>query len=164
MLTKVPAGGSALFCASATHGILPRVARKRGGGFSASLRPCHCDPRSSRMAGAKQARIPANISLLPLPPRAPELNSQENIWQFMRQNWLSNRIIGSSNPSTTSWTTPFGSCACREHFRPSDRSLWRRPRSTRTTARRSVSGRPRQSWVMWQNSRCSILFHFDVPG
>jgi hypothetical protein len=30
-----------------------------------------------------------------LPPRAPELNSQENIWQFMRQNWLSNRIFRS---------------------------------------------------------------------
>ena len=45
--------------------------------------------------GAKQLRIPANISLLPLPPRAPELNSQENIWQFMRQNWLSNRIFKS---------------------------------------------------------------------
>jgi len=45
--------------------------------------------------GAKQLRIPANISLLPLPPRAPELNSQENIWQFMRQNWLSNRVFKS---------------------------------------------------------------------
>jgi hypothetical protein len=27
--------------------------------------------------------------------RAPELNGQENIWQFMRQNWLSNRIFKS---------------------------------------------------------------------
>ena len=26
------------------------------------------------------------------------------------------------------------------------------------------SGRPRQFCVMWQNRRCSILFHFDVPG
>ncbi len=33
-----------------------------------------------------------------------------------------------------------------------------------TTARRSVRGRPRQFCVMWQNNRCSILFHFDVPG
>ena len=39
--------------------------------------------------GAKDLKVPSNISLLPLPPRAPELNSQENIWQFMRQNWLS---------------------------------------------------------------------------
>jgi hypothetical protein len=34
--------------------------------------------------GAKELKVPSNISLLPLPPRAPELNSQENIWQFMR--------------------------------------------------------------------------------
>jgi hypothetical protein len=27
-----------------------------------------------------------------LPPRSPELNGQENVWQFMRQNWLSNRV------------------------------------------------------------------------
>jgi transposase len=37
--------------------------------------------------------VPANITLLPLPPRSPELNPQENIWQFMRDNWLSNRIF-----------------------------------------------------------------------
>jgi hypothetical protein len=52
--------------------------------------------------GAKALKVPSNISLLQLPPRAPELNSQENIWQFMRQNWLSNEF---SNPSTTSSIT-----------------------------------------------------------
>jgi hypothetical protein len=45
--------------------------------------------------GAKDLKVPTNISLLPLPPRAPELNPQENIWQFMRQNWLSNRVFKS---------------------------------------------------------------------
>ena len=45
--------------------------------------------------GAKDLKVPSNLSLLPLPPRAPELNPQENIWQFMRQNWLSNRIFKS---------------------------------------------------------------------
>lgn len=39
--------------------------------------------------------IPDNITLLPLPPRAPELNPMENVWQFMRDNWLSNRIFNS---------------------------------------------------------------------
>ncbi len=39
--------------------------------------------------------IPANITLHPLPPRSPELNPVENIWQFMRDNWLSNRIFAS---------------------------------------------------------------------
>jgi hypothetical protein len=33
--------------------------------------------------------------------RAPELNGQENIWQFMRQNWLSNRIFKSFDISST---------------------------------------------------------------
>ena len=39
--------------------------------------------------------IPANITLLPLPPKSPELNPVENIWQFMRDNWLSNRVFTS---------------------------------------------------------------------
>jgi len=45
--------------------------------------------------------VPANITLLPLPSKCPELNPVENVWQFMRDNWLSNRI---SNPTTTSST------------------------------------------------------------
>jgi len=38
-------------------------------------------------------KVPANISLLPLPPKAPELNPQENVWQYLRGNWLSNRVF-----------------------------------------------------------------------
>jgi len=30
---------------------------------------------------------------MPLPPRSPELNPTENIWQYMRQNWLFNRVF-----------------------------------------------------------------------
>lgn len=37
--------------------------------------------------------IPENITLLPLPPRSPELNPVENVWQYMRENWLSNRTF-----------------------------------------------------------------------
>jgi hypothetical protein len=32
---------------------------------------------------------------MPLPPWAPVLNGLENIWQFMRQNWLSNLVFTS---------------------------------------------------------------------
>ena len=39
--------------------------------------------------------VPKNITLLPLPPRAPELNPVENIWQYMRENWLSNQMFES---------------------------------------------------------------------
>ena len=41
--------------------------------------------------------VPPNITLIPLPPKCPELNPQENVWQFMRDNWLSNRIFKSFN-------------------------------------------------------------------
>jgi transposase len=37
--------------------------------------------------------IPANISLLRLPPYSPELNAQENIWEYLRQNFLAGRIF-----------------------------------------------------------------------
>jgi transposase len=37
--------------------------------------------------------VPPNITIIPLPPKCPELNPIENVWQFMRQNWLSNRIF-----------------------------------------------------------------------
>jgi transposase len=39
--------------------------------------------------------VPDNITLLPLPPRSPELNPVENLWQFMRNNWLSNKVFKS---------------------------------------------------------------------
>jgi transposase len=39
--------------------------------------------------------VPENITLLPLPPKCPELNPVENIWQYIRDNWLSNRIFNS---------------------------------------------------------------------
>ena len=42
---------------------------------------------------SKKLDVPGNITLLPLPPKCPELNPVENVWQFMRQNWLSNRVF-----------------------------------------------------------------------
>jgi len=32
---------------------------------------------------------------MPLPSKCPEINPVERIWQFMRDNWLSNRIFRS---------------------------------------------------------------------
>jgi hypothetical protein len=37
-------------------------------------------------------KVPDNIVLLPLPPYAPELNSAENIWEYMRGNELSHCV------------------------------------------------------------------------
>ena len=37
--------------------------------------------------------VPTNITIVPLPAKCPELNPQENVWEFMRDNWLSNRVF-----------------------------------------------------------------------
>jgi hypothetical protein len=38
-------------------------------------------------------RVPKNITPIFLPSRAPELNPVENVWQYLRSNWLSNRVF-----------------------------------------------------------------------
>jgi hypothetical protein len=40
-----------------------------------------------------QLVVPKNLTLVFLPSRAPELNPVENVWQFLRANWLSNRVF-----------------------------------------------------------------------
>ena len=37
--------------------------------------------------------IPKNMTLIFLPSRSPELNPVENVWQYLRANWLSNRVF-----------------------------------------------------------------------
>jgi transposase len=37
--------------------------------------------------------MPQNITPIFLPSRSPELNPVENIWQYLRGNWLSNRVF-----------------------------------------------------------------------
>jgi hypothetical protein len=37
--------------------------------------------------------VPKNITPILLPSRAPELNPVENVWQYLRANWLSNRVF-----------------------------------------------------------------------
>ena len=37
--------------------------------------------------------MPENITPIFLPSRAPELNPVENVWQYLRQNWISNTIF-----------------------------------------------------------------------
>jgi hypothetical protein len=49
------------------------------------------DQAGWRLSG--QVKLPVNITLLALQPKCQELNVMENIWQFMRDNWLSNRVF-----------------------------------------------------------------------
>ncbi len=43
---------------------------------------------------AKKLIIPSNITLVPLPPYAPELNAMEQIWQWIKNHFLSNQCYG----------------------------------------------------------------------
>ena len=42
---------------------------------------------------SKRLEVPANISLLRLPPYSPELNPMENVFAFLKGNFLANRIF-----------------------------------------------------------------------
>ena len=41
---------------------------------------------------AKALAVPANVTLLYLPPYAPELNPAERLWAYLRSRFLSNRV------------------------------------------------------------------------
>ena len=43
--------------------------------------------------GAKDLKVPANITLEPLPPRSPELNPVERLWLFLKEKFLSHRLL-----------------------------------------------------------------------
>jgi DDE superfamily endonuclease len=61
-----------------------------------------------------QLIVPENIALMPLPPYAPELNSVENIWAYLRSNFLSHCVWDTyeailrlvAMPGTPSWPNP----------------------------------------------------------
>jgi putative transposase len=46
---------------------------------------------------SQKLHLPDNISIVLRPPKSPELNPTENTWQFMRDNWLSNRVFKSGD-------------------------------------------------------------------
>jgi len=73
--------------------------------------------------------VPANISIIALPSKCPELNPVENIWQFMRDNWL--------EPSFH---------ILRQHRRPLLRGLEQARRST--VAHHVHRTTPMGAWVM----------------
>ena len=38
-------------------------------------------------------QVPDNVTLVHLPPYSPELNPVENVWSYMRERWLSHRVL-----------------------------------------------------------------------
>jgi len=44
---------------------------------------------------SKGLNVPANITLVPLPPYAPELNGMEQVWKWMKEHYLYNQCYSS---------------------------------------------------------------------
>ena len=41
----------------------------------------------------RKLKPPSNLTLVPLPPACPELTPTKNIWQYLRQTYLANRVF-----------------------------------------------------------------------
>jgi transposase len=40
----------------------------------------------------RSLKVPKNITVVHLPPYSPELNPQENVWEFLKNTYLSNKV------------------------------------------------------------------------
>ena len=47
--------------------------------------------------GAKDLKIPDCLTLVSLPPRSPELNPVERLWLYLKQKFLSHRLLDDYN-------------------------------------------------------------------
>jgi transposase len=45
--------------------------------------------------GAKALQVPDTVTLVPLPPCSPELNPVERVWLYLRERFLSHRVLNS---------------------------------------------------------------------
>jgi transposase len=43
--------------------------------------------------GSKALAVPANITLVPLPSYSPELNPVERVWLYLKERFLSHRLL-----------------------------------------------------------------------
>ncbi len=43
--------------------------------------------------GAHDLKVPACVTLVPLPPRSPEINPPERVWLYLKERFLSHRLL-----------------------------------------------------------------------
>jgi hypothetical protein len=63
------------------------AARRGGAGTIARRAACW------RWHKTDKLKVLRNITIILPPSRSPELSPVKNVWQFLRQNWLSNRLV-----------------------------------------------------------------------
>ena len=65
-------------------------------GFAGQLEPgTHAVliPDQAGWHGARRLVVPENVTLVPLPPDSPELNPVERVWLYLRERFLSHRVL-----------------------------------------------------------------------
>jgi hypothetical protein len=67
---------------------LERFAQELGPGVHAALVLDRAGGHVSR-----RLAVPDNITLVPLPPYSPELNPVERVWLYLRERFLSHRVL-----------------------------------------------------------------------
>src|SRR5215211_581860 len=79
----------------ARRGSRPRAPRDRRHTWAWLFSGAHavvlCDGAGWHQQGGRLV-VPDNLTLLPLPPYAPELNAMENVWEYLRGNRLSHKV------------------------------------------------------------------------
>ena len=65
--------------------------------------------------GSNDLAVPANVTLIPLPAYSPELNPVERVWLYLKERFLSQRLLATitrpsskppAPPGTGSWPRP----------------------------------------------------------
>ena len=81
--------------------VLPRVSTAAMSTFLAEFAKTISDDTHAVMvldqAGwhdARALRVPTSVTLVPLPPYSPELNPVERVWLYLRERYLSHRLLG----------------------------------------------------------------------
>ena len=83
--------------------------------------------------------MPANVTLVPLPPYSPELNPVERVWLYLRERFLSHRVLDD-----------YGAIARRRLPRPGTPSPPRPGRLASLTAYPFRSGMAMSAFQAWQ--------------
>src|SRR5919199_1482737 len=60
---------------------------------------------------SEELSVPANLTLIPLPPYSPELNPVERVWEHLRDRWLSHRVLAGGyqavvDAACAAWNAP----------------------------------------------------------
>jgi hypothetical protein len=90
--SAIPSRNSCWWCFRAPMPVPCSITSMRSAGASAGAHAVLTLDRAGRHT-TRKLQVPSNISLLHLPPASPELNPTENIWQYLRQSYLSNRVF-----------------------------------------------------------------------